>query len=173
MSNIIIQIIGFAAYIILAISYFCKKKSQILIWNIVASLILAVHFYLLSGLSGALCNVIGAAAMAAIYFYEKRGGKNKKLLIGLMFPVGIVIALLSWQGIISLLPIAASIVLIAGFIFEKPQQVRITGVIGGLLWLIYSIFTGSIAGVACEIVVTTATVIALFVNQNRSHKLSR
>ena len=173
MPDIIIQIIGFVAYAILAISYFCKKKSQILIWNIVASLILALHFFLLEGLSGALCNLIGAAAMAAIYFYEKRGGKNKKLLIGLMFPVGIAIAFLSWQGILSLVPIAASMVLISGFIFKKPQQVRITGVIGGLLWLIYSIFVGSIAGVACEIVVTTATAIALFVNQERPHKLSR
>lgn len=171
--EILVQCIGFTAYLVLAISYFCKKKAQILLWNIVASVILAVHFYFLEGLTGALCNLVGGAAMAAIYFYEKYGGRNKKLLIGLMFPVAALIALFSWQDWSSLLPIAASIILVAGFIFTREQYIRIAGLIGGSLWLIYSLVVGSIPGVICEAFVLIGTVIALVIAQHRTHKLTR
>ena len=55
---LIVQAIGAIGYGTLAFSYFKKEKRQILFMQIVAYVFFTIHYYLLNGITGAICNLI-------------------------------------------------------------------------------------------------------------------
>ena len=54
--NVFCQLIGFGALIAMGLSYWQDDKRTILLWQVVANLIFAVHYTLLHARSGALCS---------------------------------------------------------------------------------------------------------------------
>ena len=52
--NIFYQLIGFGALIAMGLSYWQNDKRTILLWQVVANLIFAIHYTLLHARSGAL-----------------------------------------------------------------------------------------------------------------------
>ena len=54
--NIFYQLIGFGALIAMGLSYWQDDKRTILLWQVVANLIFAIHYTLLHACSGALCS---------------------------------------------------------------------------------------------------------------------
>ena len=54
--NIFYQLIGFGALIAMGLSYWQNDKRTILLWQVVANLIFAIHYTLLHARSGALCS---------------------------------------------------------------------------------------------------------------------
>ena len=91
MDFIIIQIIGGIAYTFLSLSYFRKEKKQILFMQILAYVFFTIHYYMLSGITGATCNLLGLIALIIIYLFEKYNVKNKKVLTLSMIPFVIII----------------------------------------------------------------------------------
>lgn len=81
MNNLITQLIGAIAYVILAFSYFKKNKKDILFIQIFSTIAFAIHYYLLGGITTIACNLISLLIIIIIYFFEKHNGKNKKVLI--------------------------------------------------------------------------------------------
>ena len=77
---IAIQGIGAIGYISLALSYFKKEKSEILFIQIISYIFFVMHYYLLNGITGAICNLIGLFALVTIYLFEKYKLKNKILI---------------------------------------------------------------------------------------------
>ena len=90
-----IQAIGAVGYTTIALSYFKKEKKQILFMQIIAYIFFTLHYYLLNGVTGAICNVIGLFALVTIYLFEKYNIKNKLVLsiffIALLFIINIMI----------------------------------------------------------------------------------
>ena len=78
MDNLITQLIGAIAYVIYAVSYFKKKKKDILFIQIFSTIAFAIHYYLLHGTTATACNLISLLIIIIIYFFEKNNGKNKK-----------------------------------------------------------------------------------------------
>ena len=68
MRDIIIQAIGAVGYSLLALSYFKKVKKQILLMQIFAYIFFVIHYYLLNGITGAVCNSIGLFALIRLIF---------------------------------------------------------------------------------------------------------
>ena len=68
---LIIQSIGAIGYLTLALSYFKKKKKDILLIEIISYIFFSIHFYLLNGITGAICNLIGLFALIVIYLSDK------------------------------------------------------------------------------------------------------
>ena len=67
----IVQGIGAIGYTTLALSYFKKEKRQILFMQIFAYIFFIIHYYLLNGITGAICNLIALFALLTIYCFEK------------------------------------------------------------------------------------------------------
>ena len=104
MNFIITQIIGGIGYSLLALSYFKKEKKQILFMQIVAYISFTIHYYMLSGMTGAICNLIGLVALIIIYLFDKYKVKNKKMLTLGMIPFVVIIALITFRDVFSLFP---------------------------------------------------------------------
>lgn len=161
MSNVVAQIVGIIAYILLVASYYRKNKAQILFIQIFASLAFGIHYFMLSGLTGAICNIISLIMMIIIYFYDKSKRKNKKLLIAILIPVLIAISLLSWENIYSVFPIFSSTIMLVAFLLKNEKTIRIFGVISNLSWTVYGIIHMSYSSIIFEIFAVAGTAISL------------
>ena len=67
--NIFYQLIGFGALIAMGLSYWQNDKRTILLWQVVANLIFAIHYTLLHARSGALCSFF---QIVALPFFQSR-----------------------------------------------------------------------------------------------------
>lgn len=166
MNDLIIQLIGVIAYAILAFSYFKKEKKEILFIQIFSTIAFAIHYYLLSGITGTICNLISLLIIIIIYFFEKKESKNKKLLVFFTIPLLILISLFTYENIYSIFPIIASTVILISFVLSNENTIRISGIISALCWLIYAAMYKSYVGVFFEGFSMYTTFIAFLKNKN-------
>ena len=164
MNTIITQGIGAIAFILLGLSYYKKEKKEILYMQIFSSIAFSIHYFLLNGITGAVCNLISMLMMVIIYIYDQTKRNNKKILILIMIPVLILIALLSWENVFSIFPIISSTLMLIAFLHDKPNDIRAMGVVSNLSWTIYGIMLRSYITIAFETIILLASIVALLKN---------
>ena len=164
MKFIITQIIGTIAFVLLSISFYKKEKRSILFMQIFSYIMFTSHYYLLNGLTGAMCNFLCLVAFIIIYIFDKYKFKNKKLLIYSLIPFLVIISLITYENIFSLFPIVASIITIASFVSNDENKIRQVGIISVFCWLIYAIVYKSYISIIFETFTFIATVLAFIKN---------
>ena len=164
MNIILIQFIGAIGYATLAASYFKKEKKKILFMQIIAYVMFTIHYYLLSGITGAICNLIGLFALLIIYLYEKYNEKDKNLLATFFITILIIINIATFQNIFSIFPMIASVIVIISFLTDNENAIREIGVVAAICWLIYAIVYKSYVAIVFEVITFVATLIALIKN---------
>ena len=161
---LVTQVIGAIGYITIALSYFKKKKKDILFMEIIAYIFFTLHYYLLNGLAGAICNFIGLLALITIYLLDKHK-TNYKLLVSMVFIIMLlVINLILFQNLFSIFPMIASTIVIISFLSDNENDIRIIGVIAAVCWLIYAIVYRSYIAIIFEILTFINVCIALLKN---------
>ena len=159
-----IQFIGALGYFLLANSYFSKEKKKLLIIQIASNIFLAIHFYFLSGIAGAICDIVSVISDTIIYVCDKKKVKNKVLLTIIL----IAFLFLSCFGTLYLVhspftykevfPIFATCMILVSLISNSKSFIRIVGLIAAICWLVYGIICGSVAGIFFEIVIIISTI---------------
>lgn len=161
----IIQLIGAIAYGLLCFSYFKKEKKQMLFVQIISYIFFGLHYFLLSGITGAICNFIGFLALLVIYLFEKYHLKNK-LYVSFLFVIILIIAnVMTFQNIYSIFPLIASVIATLSFLIDDENIIRKIGAVSAICWLIYAIVYKSYISIIFEIVTLIDVIIALFKNK--------
>ncbi len=169
MSSILIQLVGVVGYSFLAISYYRKRKIDILWMQIIAYLFFSVHYYLLGAITGTICNVLGLVAITLIYLVEKKkDNKKRNLLILGIIPILVLIALITFENIYSILPIVASVLTLVSFLTDSEDVIRGIGIVSAISWLIYAIIYKSYAAIVFEIITVVSTIVA-FIKMKRKN----
>ena len=164
MKEIIVQLIGVLGFIFLMLSYYKKAKIQILFMQILSSIIFTIHYYLLSGITGAVCSFINIIVMLLIYWFEKM--KKKKIsLILVLIPFFTLVCFISWKNIFSIFPILATILASVSFLCNKETTIRIIGIINCICWIIYGLIYVSYSGIIFNTITIITTTIALIKNR--------
>ena len=164
MEFFIIQLIGAIGYSLLSLSYFKKEKKQILFMQIIAYIMFTIHYYLLNGVAGALCNFVGLFALIAIFLFDKYNIKNKKIMAIFFIAITIGINLMDIQNIYFVFPMIASVIVIISFITDNERAIREIGVVSAICWLIYAIVYKSYIGIVFEVVTLLSVLIATVKN---------
>lgn len=165
-NTLLIQGIGAIGYGTLALSYYKEKKEQILFMQIIAYIFFTVHYYLLNGITGAICNLIGLVALIAIYVFEKYNLGNKLFISITCMLAVFIINIITFQNFFSIFPIIASIIVIISFLDNNEKNIRIIGVIAAVCWLIYAIAYKSYVAIVFEVLTLVGVFIALLKNNN-------
>lgn len=168
MSFIIVQIIGGIGYATLAASYYKKNKKEILFMQIIAYIMFTIHYYLLNGITGAICNFVGLFALIAIYLFEKYKWKNKNLVSYIFIILLLIINIASFQNVFSIFPLIASTIVIISFLMDNEDYIRAIGVISAVCWLIYAIVYKSYIAIVFEVITLVGTLIAFLKNTKNS-----
>ncbi len=164
------QAIGALGYSILSISYYKKEKHKILFMQIIAYVLFAIHYYMLSGITGAVCNIIGLIALVGIYLSDKYKSNNKKSLIAFIIVLMLIITLYTAfinKEIFAIFPIIASVSVIISFLTNNEDTIRMIGVLAAVCWLIYARICGSYVAIVFEIITLLFTLIALVKNSKK------
>ena len=159
--EVLIQGIGAIGYTALALSYYRKKKIDILFMQIIAYIFFSIHYYLLDAITGTMCNLLGLIAITFIYLVEKKKDlKRRNIFILGIIPILVLIALLTYENMYSILPIFASVLSLISFLTDEENTIRGIGIISAISWLIYAIIYKSYVAIVFEIITVIATLVA-------------
>ena len=166
----VIQLIGMMAYTTLGLSYLQKKKRNILLVEIISYMLFSLHFYLLNGITGAICNLIGLSALVTIYLFEKYKLENKNLLALIFIGLILIINIKTYQNIYSIFPMIALTTVIVSFLFNNENRIRITGIVSAVCWLIYGIAYNSYVSAIFNIIIISNIIYSLYKNTKKKRK---
>ena len=155
MSNLefwMVQLIGIIAWLLIVFSYYRKNTDKILYFQIISTILWCIHYFLLGAYSGLF-----------ICVFEVITDKDDYIFLA-SIPIYILYGIISYSGIVELLPIFSST--IDGFTLTKKKKIVVIGaVISYTIWVIYDIAVKSYSGAFTDgIVVLSNISILLFDN---------
>lgn len=156
------NIIDFFAALIQVGTGAVKKKSRILILQIVQLLMQGVAMLLLGGVTGAVSNVLSCVRNYICY----KDKLNLPWKIFFIIASIVTTVLLNDQGILGMIPAAVCIVYIIFMDIKDPIRFKILVMVTFIPWLIYHFILGSYTGAASD----AATIIANIVTIIRMQK---
>lgn len=163
------QAVGFAAMVLLVSSFQMKTRQKILGFQLVSETLWVTHYALLGAYTGMALNFVAAARC---FVYAKRETKkwaDKPIIPWLFFTAAVIVALLSWTGPASLLPMAS--VCITSFVAwsKRPVIIRVFSIPGCACWFVFNLLSGSYAGVLTEIL-NISSIVAGIIRIDILHK---
>ena len=136
--NIFYQLIGLGALIAMGLSYWQNDKRTILLWQVVANLIFAIHYTLLHARSGALCSFFQIVVLLLFLLQEKFNWSKLVTAIPIV-AVFLLIAVVTYETPVTVLPIVASLAAMLPFFQSRQRVIQVAGIASGLSWLVYVI----------------------------------
>ncbi len=158
---ILAQIIGLVALIISLKAYHKKDKTSILDSLIISNFLNFIHYIMLGALSG--CVTKGLAIIRDTFILEKRKHPRLTSIIFLYIFVFIYLMFMyaSYDGVISILPFAASMYYLIGIWEADELRVKKVAMYSFIPWLIYNLCVLSISGLISNILSIVSTEIAI------------
>ena len=152
-----IQLLGFLAWLVLALSYYRKDTDKILVLQIIGTILYCVHFGFLKAWSGLLI-----CACEALFDYGYYKTDKDDYLYIVSVPIRIILGLFGFHTFVDVLPIAAS--LTDGYTLTKKKKVVVFGaVISYSMWIVYDLSVKSYSGaLTCGIIVLSNLSMLLF-----------
>ena len=155
----IIQFIGIVAWLLIVISYYRKDTDKILAVQIVSNVLWCLHYFLLGAYSG-LFICIFETARDGLYY---KTDLDDYIFLG-SIPVYILYGIISYSGIIELLPVFSST--IDGYTLTKKKKIAVFGaVISYTIWVIYDIAVQSYSGAFTDGIVVISNISILLFNK--------
>ena len=171
---IISQVFTIIMYILLGITFYVKERRSVLILNFIATISIAITYILLGAWTGlAMCVVI---IIRNIIFLldEKKNGKrdtiNKKdiIILILLYIISIVFAICSYDGIFSLLSVAATMLNTYSVWQKKINIYKLLGIPVGTLWIAYNIYIMSVFGIILESILLICSTIGYLLDKRKT-----
>ena len=155
---IFIQIIGFLAWILLALSFYRKTTNKILIFQVIANILFCLHYFLLDGYSGLFICLVEILRDFLYYITTK---DNHIFVISTI--VYIMCILISYTNLLDLFPYVAST--IDGFFLTKKRKIVVFGaIITYTLWFIYDMYVKSYSGAITDAIIIISNLSILLFN---------
>ena len=154
---IYIQLIGILAFAILVLSFYKTDPKTIIVYQAVSNFAHTIHYFLLGALSGAYISFIGIFRNIAVIKVKK----HKKILVGIVILLYLIVTLIFYEGIHSLFPIVANSIYLIAMVMGSKKSLLIGGIISPVLWATYGLFVGSYASVITETILLISNTIQL------------
>ena len=157
-----IQLIGFIAWLLLALSYYRKDTNHILVFQIISTILFCLHYFLLGAYSGLLICVY---EVIRDYSYYKTD-KDNYIFIGsiIVYLVSAIITFTTW---LDLFPYLAST--IDGFFLTKKRKTVVWGaIVTYTLWLIYDLYALSYSGAITDGIIILSNLYILIFKKDQS-----
>lgn len=161
----LVQIIGFIGFFFLGLGNLQKNRKKIIIFQMISSMFLSVHYFLLNAITASILNLIGITR--GFVFYNKNNTKKYYVYLFMYILLYVVIGIITYDNIFSLLPVLAYILFTISIFNEKEKNIKIINIFVSSTWIIYDLIYKSYAGFISDIVMIITTVIGLFMlNKN-------
>lgn len=162
---IYIQLIGILGFCIVVLSFYKKETTTILLYQITSNFAYAVHYFLLGGLSGALCCVVGISRNITLIKCN-----NRKIILPIFIILYSLIGIVFYEGIYSLLPLLANISYLIAMSYKDKKVLLKGALVSSSGWILYAIFVRSYVSIVTESILLTSNTIQLIrlIKNNKS-----
>ena len=160
-----IQLIGILGFCIVVLSFYKKETTTILMYQITSNFVYAVHYFLLGGLSGAFCCVIGMFRNLTLIKCD-----NKKIILPMFITIYSVITIIFYENIYSLLPMMANLSYLIGMTYKNKKVLLKGALVSSSCWIIYAIFVSSYVSIVTESILLISNAIQLIRMINKQKK---
>lgn len=164
--NIFYQLIGFGALIAMGLSYWQNDKRTILLWQVVANLIFAIHYTLLHARSGALCSFFQIVVLL-LFLLQEKFNWSKLVTTAISRNTATMGIAVTYETPVTALPIVASLAALLPFFQTRRRVIQAAGIVSGLSWLVYVIAVRSYSGMVTESVLTIITAASLLKKESK------
>ena len=152
------QILGIVATLIITSAYQANTKKGLLMIQTPGIAVLCVSYLLLGASSGFALNVVCVLRNLGCYFVKEKTKPYYAMTGALMVIMG-VMGILSWEGSISLILIAALVANTFFIALGKPQILRYSIIVTSTLCLIYNIVVFSVGGILLEAISVVSAIV--------------
>jgi hypothetical protein len=154
------QLVGCAAVLFSLAAYQINRRRGLLLISTVSALLYSVAFWLLHAYTGSALNFLAAIRC---YTFRSNATKHSSTKTFLIFGAASLAAtLLTWNGLISLLPLAGTLL----YAFSESQiptrSLRRTGFLAPPVWFLYNLFTGFYPGMFVEVFVLISNMVGQY-----------
>ncbi|MCD5380400.1 YgjV family protein [Candidatus Gracilibacteria bacterium] len=167
--EIIAQGFGVAGILVLLFAFTQKDDFRTKQLVVIAIIVWLGHYILLE-MEGA----IYASLIALVRMYFSIYYPRNKFGIALVFFLTVALGFMSYDGIVSILPIIASILSILAYQVFNGFSMRVSLLLGSFLWLYYMIALQSIPGVVNEIlaeIILVVTLIKIYLDEHKEQSI--
>ena len=154
----LVQAVGVLGIVSHVASFQQSRRSRVLLLLMLGCVFWTVHFGLLGFYTAAAANLVAAVRSYVFYAYKRR--ENNWVLYGFIAAIAAV-AVLTWQGPMSLLPFVASLFSTYGGWSASAQRIRWLTLPAPLFWLAHNVLARSV-GVVSDVVVLMSIVVGLY-----------
>ena len=151
-----IQLIGLLGFCIVLLSFYKKESKTILLYQVTSNFIYSVHYFLLGGISGAFCCIIGMFRNITLIKSNK-----KNIIIPIFITLYLIITLLFYEGVYSILPLLANVIYLIFIAYKDKRILLIVANLSSICWILYSIVVGSYVGAITETILLISNIINL------------
>ena len=154
------QAVGLLGTVLFFLSYQCKSNKSLFRVQFVSYLFYTTHFLMLGAITGGISYVL--KTVRSFCLGSKSTFLKGKWMCFLICAMQMVALFFTWDGWISILPIAANIAATIGGYTYNARKIRVVGMfVNSPLWIIYNVAVGSWAGVLDELVTEASMIISI------------
>lgn len=147
--NWIVQGIGALGIIASVISFQCKNHKKILLFRTLNELFFGIQYFILGAYTGMAMNFVGCVRNV-IFSKQVENKKSTRIPIVIFSVFFTAFGILTWQGVKSILVIAAKLLSTIAYGNKNETIIRSVIFVTSSCWLVYNVTAGSAAGVLCE-----------------------
>lgn len=161
MSGYIVQGIGFVAVAFFILSYQMKSNRLLFLFQLIGCSIFVIQFGILGAYTGALSLLINILRnvlllKANVWTWVR----SKKTMLGIIALL-VAFTIWTWNGWISLLPLASVGVTTVGYWTDNAQKIRLSQLMGSPCTLLYDVLIHSWGGVLSESITLVSIILSI------------
>lgn len=169
MEFILAQIFGGVALILVCISYFFKRKTKFLVFQIFADAFYAAAFFVVGANVAACVTTLSIIRNIVLYFQEKSSYKHVYFILSIFIALYITIAVIFWKSPLDIMPLTTSILFATCYTIKDLQKMRYFLLIPNTIVLIYNILSTTYTSAILDFIEVIVIIIAI-VNYNKKIK---
>lgn len=158
---ILAQVLALFAILFWVISILLKNKKNILLMQVIANGIYGIEYLLLGAFSAASMNFLSFLRLLVYYFYALLNIKMPKWILFVFIALVLLFGIITYDGLISLLPIIITVLYTYAFWQNNLNVARIIYIVAAIIWIYYNYEVGAYVGIIGNILEITTGLISL------------
>lgn len=168
MLYILSQIIVVISDVFCILSMLCKNKVKILINLIISTILFSSHYALLGGWTGSITGAIELVFLVILFVLESKNLTKYNMLLSIATIIlTIVLAIVTWAGAISLLPMFSMTIYLIAMMFSNIVIVKSGTFLRILLNAIYMVLLHSYLGAIFSLAILGFSIYGIIRDQKR------
>ena len=159
--DFVIQLIGFLGLLMSLVAFQFKKHRHIVLCKMTSELIFSIQYILLGAWTAAVLDFISVVRNFLFYKLVKKNISTTPVIIGFGLFV-VATGFFTYDGFNSLLPTGSKLLTTISYGMKNEKWLRIITLPSCIMWIIYNVTVGSVAGVLTDAMTLVSLLIAMY-----------